>query len=88
MIAFEVSVNGKRVCVAGAERVSSVSLHWAHHSPQRVGFSVGGVSSEGGVDHHCEWDVPPIGVGDEVTIRIVEADAVDRGVHRPRASAD
>jgi hypothetical protein len=83
MIAFEVSVNGKKVCVAGADRVVGVSVDWTGRTPDRILFAAGGITTEGGQAHHCAWMVPTIGIGDEVTIRVVETDTPDPAVHQP-----
>ena len=38
-------------------------------------FSVGGI--DGGEDVHTSWKVPLVGVGDEITIRILESGQFD-----------
>jgi hypothetical protein len=81
MIAFEVSVNGKKICTAGAECVLDVGMDWVAHHPNRIGFHAGGISNQRGVDHHCEWPLPSVVVGDEITIRIVETDSPTPATH-------
>lgn len=83
MIAFDVAVNGKKVCTAGTERVLSAGVTWTCRSPNTIMFNVGGISDEGGADHHVEWHVPSISVGDVVTIRIIDSPMPDRPIHRP-----
>jgi hypothetical protein len=88
MIGFEVHVNGKKVCVAGAECVVGVNVDWTWRSPEYIHFAISGISNAGGEDHHVEWDRPDVAVGDEVTIRIVETDSPDSAIRRPRLKRD
>jgi hypothetical protein len=74
MIAFEVCVNGRRVCLATADLVLSAIVNCTHHRPDAIGFHVGGIRAQDSGDH-CDWDVPEIGIGDEVTIRVVDAES-------------
>lgn len=80
MIAFEISINGKRVCLAGASGCVYGTLHWSRfvvsegHCQLRVGGRQYGQPKGG---DYFEWAVPSIGLGDEVTIRIVEAESAD-----------
>ena len=78
MVSFEVSVNGKRICVAGTapiNRVLGASLSWTHRQSDRLTFHVGGIPTE--TDQHFKYNVPEIAVGDEILIRIVETDEID-----------
>ena len=78
MIAYEISVNGKRICIAGTaplNRVLGASLSWTHHDSDRLTFDVGGIPAE--TDQHFRYNVPEITVGDEIVIRIVETDQID-----------
>jgi hypothetical protein len=77
MLAFEITVNGKIACTAGAgpkNRVLASILSWSCREPNRVTFSVGGAAE---TDHTFEFDVPEISLGDEISIRIIESDSVD-----------
>jgi hypothetical protein len=76
MLGLEVSVNGKRLCIATAENVVSTIVSWADRDPNRINFHVGGIPAtrEG---EHIEWDTPRLAIGDIVTIRIIEADLAD-----------
>jgi hypothetical protein len=76
MLAFEVSVNGKRVCTATAESVLATIVSWSSRTPDRIQFHVGGIP-ETKDGEHIDWETPCIRVGDEVTIRILEADSAD-----------
>ena len=76
MLAFEVLVNGKPACTAGAtegHRVLVTSLNWT--SPDHFILTVGGVPES---NHHFQYSVPEVGMGDEITIRIIETDNVDQ----------
>ena len=78
MLAFEILVNGKRICVAGTapvNRVLSAALSWTHHEPDQLRPHVGGIPAE--TDQHFNYHVPEIGLGDELLIRIVETDDID-----------
>lgn len=97
MICFEVSVNGNTVCVAGvgAEGVLSAILSWAQKSPEfRKARGQGWTPSEphlhvGGLvkEEHLRWlnGQFEVAVGDEVTVRVIEADTVDEPVERQNA---
>lgn len=77
MLAFEISVNGTIVCVAGAgpkHRVISSIVSWTRRDPDQISLHVGGVPQS---DQHLTWNTPKISIGDEITIRIVETDTVD-----------
>ena len=78
MVSFELLVNGKRICIAGTEpinRVLGASFSWSHREPDRLNFHLGGILSES--DRHFGYNVPEIGVGDEILIRVIETDKVD-----------
>jgi hypothetical protein len=72
MIAFEILVNGKRVCTAGGEVVSSVGVDWTDREQDAtaVRLRIGGIA-DSGLTEHLHWDAPTLRVGDEVTIRII-----------------
>jgi hypothetical protein len=79
MIAFEVSINGHLVNLAGiGERGSlSTTITWSAH-PARESYLYLHV---GGMDYttheHIRYDCPEIGLGSEVSVRIVEVAEVD-----------
>jgi hypothetical protein len=79
MTALEVFVNGHQVCLAGVgeEGVLSAIVDWVNspHSEAATNLSVGGLDSNTG--EHLHWDVPSIGIGAEVLVRVVEASVVD-----------
>jgi hypothetical protein len=79
MKAFEVFINGHRLCLAGVgdSGVLHAIVNWVGGPDREEDFSlmVGGIESI--TDEHLRWNVPSIGVGAEVLIRIVEATSVD-----------
>ena len=87
MVAFEVHINGKHIVTAGVgeDGVVSTILSWAIGPPPRVPFGqmhfgVGGADAT----DHLQWTVPEVGVGDEITLKLVnvEADQITANVHR------
>jgi hypothetical protein len=85
MIAFVVSVNGQRVVTVGVgdSGVLSAHVNWSGLAgePGDLWLSICGLDTR--TDEHVRWPDPPdIRVGDTVTIRVVEADAVDPSVER------
>jgi hypothetical protein len=89
MKAFEVSLNGQRLCTAGAgdDGVLATGITWVGGSPPRpaseLTFRVGGIDSATG--EYLDWPVPQVNVGDEITIRIVETESIDPANRRPKA---
>ena len=93
MIAFEVSINGRRRCLAGIELgILSAIIDAAERDTgsEVRQIAVGGLRQPSG--EHVNWIRDPIHVGDEITIKIVEADQVDDAVVRhvgpPRGCSD
>lgn len=100
MIAFKVSLNGKRVCIAGAEDLGVLSTIIAANGrlgkkavPSRPGetfdiyYSVGGLTSrpDPEKDVHVDWkSVEPLKVGDLIQVEIVETKKVDRAARRKK----
>lgn len=78
MIGFEVSVNGDKKCTAGVGDKDILNV--IINGPRLPNLHVGGLSGE----EHVRW-LPrgfDLKAGDEVTIRIVETDAVDEPIDR------
>ena len=97
MIAFEVSLNGKRACVAGVEGfgVLSAILSWVRRHPEKrrhgrtaeedLTVDVGGLRSEdSGPGEHLKWISRSLSVGDRVSIRVVDTLKVDVPATRHR----
>ena len=77
MQALEVSINGRRICVAGTtpNKVLATGVSWAARDPNwkfNIGGMVGGDSNE-----HFAWDVPSLKIGDIVSIRVIETESCD-----------
>jgi hypothetical protein len=78
MKAFEIFVNGQRLCLAGvgAKGVIAATVDWAATAGQEdIFMHVGGL--DGATNEVVAWTAPKIGVGSEITIRIVEVAAAD-----------
>jgi hypothetical protein len=87
MKAFIVYRNGERLCTAGigTNGVLSAIVNWVGRGGRgEFHIHVGGLDSA--TDEHVRWRVPKIGIGDEVAIRLVEADAIDQPVQRYKRS--
>jgi hypothetical protein len=79
MIAFEVYLNGEKLCLAGVggDWVLSVIATWVSRRGQSDMFmSAGGLITE--TEEHIEWmKQEPLRVGDTIQIKILESQAVD-----------
>jgi hypothetical protein len=101
MIAFEVTLNGKRGCTAGAEDLSVLNAIVSGVGPlgkktvpvrpnekYDLHCMVGGLTSRSdpSKDVHLRWkSVAPLGVGDVIQIRILETTEADRPKSRTKA---
>ena len=84
MHAFEVSLNGKKLCVAGGgdAGVLTALVNWVGKGGDGdCGLEVGGLITPS--RQHLSW-IPsrPLKVEDEVHIRIVETDRVDEPLQK------
>ena len=84
MRAFEISMNGKKLCVAGIgdDGVLSAIMNWVGKGGRGDLFlEVGGMITPS--NQHVSW-IPqkPLQVGDEIRIRVVEVDLVDEPVKK------
>ncbi len=80
MKGFSVYHNGKRVCTAaiGKSGVLSAIVNWVgglHDREEHFHIHVGGLDSSS--DEFIDWPTPEIGLGDEITIRILDVDDPD-----------
>ena len=93
MICFEVQINGEKICKAGFDAefgVLSSGLTWANnrHQPSgevamRLSLHVGGLTSpENDSGEFLTWLKQEIRVGDEVSVRVVEAIDADEPFER------
>jgi hypothetical protein len=97
MIAFEVHLNGKKLCTAGVGQlgVLSACMSWRAQPYKKGGppvaeylrLDVGGLANSG---EHLRWLDRKLKRGDLVSIKVVEVDSVDkpRERQRPNAAAD
>jgi hypothetical protein len=78
--AFEVHLNGKKLCLAGIDKgVLAVTMHWMarpRRSSEVGGFSVGGLIDA--TKEHVGWTSRRLHIGDELRVKLVETDAVDK----------
>ena len=101
MIAFEVNINGKRVCTAGIAGFGVVSaiLSWARRRSENsrdgkkieeeLTFEVGGLdSTDPAVSEYLKWLATPLQVGDIVSIKVIEHDAAEAPSERRREDPD
>jgi hypothetical protein len=98
MIAFEVHLNGKKVCTAGVGQlgVLSTCLSWRGPQPYQKGgpcvaeylrLDAGGLADSG---EHLRWLDRKLKRGDVVRIKVVEVDSADKPRERqsPNPVAD
>lgn len=80
MICFEICVNGKKVCLAGVGNSGNINtIINGFGDGQRLRLSVGGLDN----NEHLRWtERHSLEVGDEVTVKIVEAEAADEPISR------
>jgi hypothetical protein len=93
MRAFALYLNGKKIGTAGIDGhgVLGAIISWVGDNgrttlPKRrravedIDVVLGGLSTE--TDEHLRWCRRPLRVGDDVCIKVIEADSVDRPRHR------
>ena len=90
MIAFEITINGQQRIVAATtpNKTLAVCLTWTSRDADQMRLNIGGITEE--ILKHFDWDVPEPKVGDEISIRIVEADEADQPdrIYQPTLSPD
>jgi hypothetical protein len=86
MRAFEVSLNGKKLCLAGIgdDGVLTTIVNWVTgEGIADLFLEVGGLVSF--ADEHVSWiKQKPLQVGDSIKVKIVEAKSVDNPTRRRR----
>jgi hypothetical protein len=86
MRAFEVSVNGEKLCLAGIgdDGVLTTIVHCAARQRDAGLFlEVGGLIGQ--TKEHLNWiNQKPLSVGDNVQIKIIETGAVDNPIKKYR----
>ena len=91
MKAFVIHVNGKKLCTIGigdgvltAMVMRSSSSQHISGNIQEFFLQVGGLDAA--TNEHVDWNVPTeLSLGDEITIKIVDAQAVDPEHNRYKA---
>ena len=91
MRAFEVFVNGERLCLAGIAGRCVLTVIIDHVKGKvdpvdDVDIHVGGLISD--TDEHVEWTNTKLNTGDEVRVRIIESDSADEPKERRHASEE
>ena len=89
MIAFDVYLNGEKLCTAGGDELTSltaaVGFFPKRYKRDKLGpaLSVSGVASR--PEEFSEWAHRELHAGDKVEIQVVESSGVDKVVrcHRP-----
>jgi len=85
-VAFEVTRNGRSLCIAGLggkPGVLTVILHWASPGQLRnSGLEVGGLNSR--TFEGLKWARQALRIGDEIVIRVVESANVTRPKSREK----
>jgi hypothetical protein len=83
MHAFEVFVNGKKVCVAGIGNdgvLTAIITHAPFRRRRESRLRVGGLISP--LDEHVSWVEAMLRPGDEVRVKVVETEIVDKPSER------
>jgi hypothetical protein len=90
MLAFEVFVNRKKVCTSGIGNYgvmsSILSMVKKRGRRRRLWLEVGGLLTDGanGGESHVRWlGQKRISIGDEIKIKVLEADEVDPPIWEP-----
>lgn len=98
MICFEVTINGEKMCRAGVEDYGVISAIFSYvkarpqantentnnRDSDEPNLHVGGLVN----DTHLDWLDGILEVGDEVTIRVIEADHADAPVREHKQDAE
>lgn len=84
MRAFEIHLNGRKLCLAGIEQgILGITVNWVARTRQSAeigGIAVGGLVSP--TERRVEWMNRKLHFGDELRIKIVEVDAADKPPQR------
>ena len=98
MLGFELYVDGERICLAGMEDWSVMTvilsavrpLSGDRPRPGELDVSAGGLSETDadGASYHARWARVALKVGSKVTINLVETDQPDPPIKRYRADRE
>jgi hypothetical protein len=82
MRAFEIYINGERLCLAGVsnEGVFTAIIEYLGRDEEDLRLHVGGLLIP--EQEYATWQDRSLSVGDDVRIRILESDAVDAPTER------
>ncbi len=95
MLAFEVHLNGEKICTAGigAPGVMTGIITWSlgdgkqRPKQEDLELQVGGLAGSSRTDQYLDWLKRSLQRGDEVSIRVIEARKVDRPTKRRTETA-
>ena len=88
MQAFEVSLNGEKLCLAGVgdDGVLTTTVNWvARKGECEMFLMVGGLLSRT-EEHDNRVDLKYLSVGNEICVKIIEASSVDKPIDKPKPS--
>lgn len=93
MLAFDIRIDEERICVAGVDDWSLLSAHLTARRGdlgdeiESLELHMGGMTQPdvAGISHHVRWGrLTRLAVGTTVTIRVIDADAIDPPTRRHR----
>lgn len=81
MRAFKVQINGRNICTAGLGDLGVLTaiLSWVKReseADEEFHLGVGGLRNPEG--DHANWKCPPVQVGDQIVLRIIETTRVTK----------
>ena len=96
MLAFEITINGEPLVVAGAEDWAllhaDIMAHRAGEGQEKDKYeiNVGGLPQQNdkGTLEHIRWGHTKLRLGDQVTIRLIETDTADPPLRRFRSDKE
>jgi hypothetical protein len=77
MIAFEIFVNGRQVCVAGGTSMFSAMLSYVDDGSPEANLNITGAQQEIGAMKIFHWLMSNLNIGDELQIRLIDTQKVD-----------
>ena len=86
MLAYEVFLNGDRLCVSGIEGDGVMNAMLSYGKGKRVDhlhLTVGGLANI--TEETLQWVCADLKLGDEITINVIDAASVDEPLTRERA---
>lgn len=94
MIGFEIWLNGERICTAGIDQIGSLNaiVTWAKRSDstsdEELKLYLGGLACDPeGNDIYLKWLYRNLQINDEIKIKIVKTEQVDKPVIEKRELA-